>query len=59
MPISISHTTCTGKLSPIPKDPFDRVLIARPVVKESLLVFCDRIMKKYDVKVVRLGASTC
>ncbi len=50
MPISISHTTCTSKLSPIPKDPFDRVLIAHPIVKD---------IKKYDAGVVQLGASTC
>jgi PIN domain nuclease of toxin-antitoxin system len=47
--ITPAHGIAAGRLPPIHRDPFDRVLVAQAVVEEMTLVTRDRRVQQYDV----------
>jgi len=51
--ITFEHAKLAGQLPSIHKDPFDRMLIAQAKVESLTLVSRDRIIKQYDVKLLK------
>ncbi|GAA3283121.1 type II toxin-antitoxin system VapC family toxin [Dactylosporangium vinaceum] len=49
LPISSSHAIAAGRLPPIHRDPFDRMLIAQAQLEGLTLVTRDTHIQKYDV----------
>ncbi|UWZ50113.1 type II toxin-antitoxin system VapC family toxin [Dactylosporangium matsuzakiense] len=49
MPISSSYAIAAGRLPPIHRDPFDRMLIAQAQLEGLTLVTRDAHIQKYDV----------
>ncbi|MDT8391903.1 MAG: type II toxin-antitoxin system VapC family toxin [Lentisphaeria bacterium] len=52
LPISLDHLWEVGKLPPIHKDPFDRLLIAQSRHEDIFFLTADRIISSYDVRIV-------
>lgn len=52
LPISLDHLWEVGKLPPIHKDPFDRLLIAQSRHEDIFFLTADRIISSYDVQIV-------
>ena len=52
LPISITHVLALENLSNHHKDPFDRLLIAQSNIEDAVLVSCDPMIAKYQVKLV-------
>jgi PIN domain nuclease of toxin-antitoxin system len=52
LPISLEHLWELGKLPPIHRDPFDRLLIAQSRREKLLFLTADSLIPKYDVDVV-------
>ena len=47
LPVASSHALEVGKLPPIHKDPFDRLLVAQAIVEEATLVTADSMVSQY------------
>jgi PIN domain nuclease of toxin-antitoxin system len=54
LPVSSLHTLAVGALSPIHKDPFDRILIAQAQVEGITLLTCDERMAQYGGMVLKV-----
>ncbi len=52
LPITINHVLALENLSNHHKDPFDRLLIAQNNIEDAVLVSCDPMIAKYQVKLV-------
>lgn len=52
LPITLFHTLALEGLPLHHKDPFDRMLIARAIAEDAVLVSCDPIFAKYPVQLV-------
>ncbi len=52
LPIQISHTLHVYHLPPHHQDPFDRILIAQAQLEALTLLSSDRLMEKYELKVI-------
>jgi PIN domain nuclease of toxin-antitoxin system len=52
LPISLVHTDLAGRLPPIHRDPFDRMLIAQALTEKLTLVTRDGLIRKYDVSTI-------
>jgi PIN domain nuclease of toxin-antitoxin system len=52
LPITINHVLELENLSNHHKDPFDRLLIAQSNIEDAVLVSCDPMIAKYQVKLV-------
>lgn len=52
LPVSCEHASLAGRLPPVHKDPFDRMLVAQAIVERLTLVTRDRIFNDYAVKVI-------
>jgi PIN domain nuclease of toxin-antitoxin system len=50
--ISFEHATEAGRLPPLHRDPFDRMLIAQARVERLTLATGDEDMRRYDVNVL-------
>ena len=49
LPISYDHAELAGKLPPIHRDPFNRMLVAQAITEKLTLVTRDEFISKYDV----------
>ena len=52
LPISEEATMHVGKLPLLPRDPFDRILIAQAIAEDLTIVTPDRVMREYPVSVL-------
>ncbi len=52
LPIRVVHALAAESLPPHHRDPFDRMLIAQSRREGMLLVSDDRVMTRYDVKLL-------
>lgn len=52
LPISFEHAIAAGRLPPIHRDPFDRMLVAQARYEDLTLVTRDLECQKYDVTVL-------
>lgn len=52
MPVSMSHAAAVAELSPIHRDPFDRMLVAQALVERLAIVSSDRLLSRYGVRVI-------
>lgn len=50
--INYDHAQLAGELPNIHKDPFDRMLIAQTKIEKLTLITADKVINKYDVKVL-------
>ncbi len=53
LPISLMHADVAGRLPPIHRDPFDRMLIAQALTEKLTLVTRDGLIHKYDVPILK------
>jgi PIN domain nuclease of toxin-antitoxin system len=53
LPISFSHAAAVGRLPPIHRDPFDRMLVAQAQCEALTLVTRDSHCQQYDVALLR------
>lgn len=51
--INTEHAQLAGELPDIHRDPFDRMLIAQAMIEKLTLVTRDRLIAKYDVKILK------
>ena len=49
LPIAFQHAVTAGRLPPLHRDPFDRILIAQASVEELRLLSHDRIFERYGL----------
>ena len=47
--INYNHAELAGKLPPLHKDPFDRMLVAQAIIEKLTLVTRDDLIGRYDV----------
>lgn len=47
--INFEHAQLAGKLPPIHKDPFDRMLISQAIIEKLTLITRDKLIAQYDV----------
>ena len=52
LPVVSPHALEVGKLPPIHKDPFDRLLVAQAIVEEATLVTVDSVVSRYPGSIV-------
>ncbi|MFD3403497.1 type II toxin-antitoxin system VapC family toxin [Kribbella sp. NPDC058693] len=52
LPISMAHADVAGRLPPIHRDPFDRMLVAQALVERLTLVTRDELIQRYDVPIL-------
>jgi PIN domain nuclease of toxin-antitoxin system len=52
LPIAFTHAIQAGRLPPIHRDPFDRMLVAQARAAELTLVTHDEMIQRYDVPVL-------
>jgi len=52
LPISWQHATVAGRLPPIHRDPFDRMLVAQAQLENLILVTRDPRCQKYEVAIL-------
>lgn len=52
LPINHDHAELAGKLPDIHKDPFDRMLIAQTIIEKLTLVTRDKLITKYNIKII-------
>jgi PIN domain nuclease of toxin-antitoxin system len=57
LPITFAHAAAVAALSPLHRDPFDRMLIAQAVVEQLTLVTHDRRFELYGVPILRVVAD--
>ena len=53
LPISFEHAEAAARLAPHHADPYDRMLIAQALAEGLELVSDDRVLARYEVRVVR------
>lgn len=53
LPLRLSHSTTLRTLPPHHADPFDRMLLAQAISEGLTLVSRDRMLERYDLKVLR------
>ena len=51
--ITFEHANLAGKLPPIHRDPFDRMLIAQAKIEKLTLISKDKYIGQYDVKLLK------
>lgn len=49
LPVTSAHAIAAGRLPPIHRDPFDRMLVAQARIEDLALVTRDEDIHKYDV----------
>ena len=54
IPISWQHVRKVRNLPMHHKDPFDRLLIAQAIVEDLIFLSVDKIISKYDVKILAI-----
>ncbi len=52
LPIRLSHISRIGRLAPIHKDPFDRMIVAQALAEGMVVVSSDAVFERYSVKVL-------
>jgi PIN domain nuclease of toxin-antitoxin system len=52
LPVTFEHAVAAGRLPPIHRDPFDRMLVAQARCADLTLVTRDADIQKYDVPVL-------
>ena len=52
--VTIEHTKKLAELPKLHNDPFDRLLIAQAIVENSIILTRDKMIPKYDVKVIKV-----
>ena len=52
LPIHLDHALAAGRLPPLHRDPFDRMLVAQAQLEKLLILSGDRAIPRYDVHVV-------
>jgi len=52
LPIRFHHAERAGRLPPVHRDPFDRMLIAQALTERLTLVTRDELIHKYDVPIL-------
>lgn len=52
LPITFDHAIAAGRLPPIHRDPFDRMLVAQAECEKLTLVTRDTDIQKYDVSLL-------
>ncbi|MFC6015353.1 type II toxin-antitoxin system VapC family toxin [Plantactinospora solaniradicis] len=52
LPVSSDHAIVAGRLPPIHRDPFDRILVAQARCENLTLVSRDPEVRKYDVPIL-------
>ncbi|HEY3276312.1 MAG TPA: type II toxin-antitoxin system VapC family toxin [Syntrophorhabdaceae bacterium] len=50
LPIQMSHVLHVGRLPPIHRDPFDRIIIAQSIIEKMPIITKDPDIRKYKVK---------
>ena len=53
LPIRNAHADLAGRLPPIHRDPFDRMLIAQAMAEKLTLVTRDCLIQQYDVPTIK------
>ena len=53
LPISLAHVLRAGRLPPLHRDPFDRMLVAQAQLEELRLLTADKVLAKYDVELLK------
>ena len=53
LPITLEHAKLAADLPDVHKDPFDRMLIAQALKEKLTLVTRDKMMAKYNVKLLK------
>ncbi|TCO34624.1 PIN domain nuclease of toxin-antitoxin system [Kribbella steppae] len=53
LPIRFQHAERAGRLPPVHRDPFDRMLIAQALTERLTLVTRDELIHKYDVPILK------
>ncbi len=53
IPITIAHAVSAGRLPPIHRDPFDRMLVAQAIAESLALVTADPILARYGCQIIR------
>lgn len=48
LPVRAAHAALVGRLPPIHKDPFDRLLVAQAIEEPLVLVTGDRLLSRYS-----------
>ena len=51
--IGVSHAWHVRTLPPIHGDPFDRMLVAQAQIEDIPLITHDRILERYDIRIIR------
>jgi PIN domain nuclease of toxin-antitoxin system len=49
LPVTFEHALSAGRLPPLHRDPFDRMLVAQARTEGLTLVTSDRVLARYDV----------
>ncbi len=52
MGISFDHASTVRQLTPIHKDPFDRLLVATAIVEGLAIVTSDEVMMRYPIRTI-------
>jgi PIN domain nuclease of toxin-antitoxin system len=53
LPIRFHHAERAGRLPPVHRDPFDRMLIAQALTERLTLVTRDELIHKYEVPILK------
>ncbi len=53
LPVAADHAWSVGRLPPIHGDPFDRLLVAQAQIEDVPLITHDRLLERYDIRVIR------
>jgi PIN domain nuclease of toxin-antitoxin system len=53
LPLSMEHSIAAGRLPPLHRDPFDRMLVAQALCEALTLVTRDSEIQRYDVDLMR------
>jgi PIN domain nuclease of toxin-antitoxin system len=52
--VTFDHVRLIGRIQPYHRDPFDHMLIAQALAEDLYLVSHDRVMSRYDVKLIEV-----
>ena len=52
LPVTLPHVFALGNLSPIHKDPFDRLLIAQSIAENIALLSIDEVFRSYPISLL-------
>lgn len=53
LPITFAHASAAGRLSPIHRDPFDRMLVAQALTESLPLLTADPVFARYGCEIIR------